>query len=350
MNQRSRSPSAVLAAERSIFRAQLGLATRTQLLEMGVADGQLRVAVAQGRWSRTAAGLYALPSHPDSPGRRLLAACLLTGGVASHASAAWVWSLLDDPPTPPVASVAHKRHATLATTATRDRSKALSAGSVGPNDLYPVVVHRSRDLAPTSISVRNGIPTTNPLRTFVDLAGSISPTTLDEAIDVALAKRLVSVESLLAEAGRQKRSGRRGPAQLMAHLDRRRFVGAPAPSVLESRALRLLADARIKVVNCETAIDHGHYRLDIELEHQIFVEVDGYAYHSSPEQKRYDDARRNQLRLMGVEFLVYDWRAVMEGTGGVLVREAMAALTAKGSRRRSVGPAAKPHPVGCSPR
>ena len=317
-------------------------------MEIGVTDGQLRVAVAQGRWSRTAAGLYALPSCPDSPLRRLLAACLLTGGVASHASAAWAWGLLDEAPAPPVVSVTHRRHATLATVAPNDRPKTPD-GLVGPGDPYPVVVHRSRDLPPRSISVRNGIPTTNPLRTLVDLAGSIHPTALDDAIDVALAKRLVSVESLLAEAGRRKRPGRRGPAQLIAHLDRRRFVGAPAPSVLESRALRLLADAGIKVVNCETAVDNGHYRLDIELEHRVFLELDGYAYHSSPEQKRRDDARRNHLRLTGIEYLVYDWRAVMEGTGGVLVREVEAALSAKGSHSGTVGPAATAHAVGFSP-
>jgi very-short-patch-repair endonuclease len=52
------------------------------------------------------------------------------------------------------------------------------------------------------------------------------------------------------------------------------------------------------------------YRLDIQLEGSLFVELDGYAYHSSPEQKRYDDARRNKLRLMGFEILVYDWQTV----------------------------------------
>jgi hypothetical protein len=49
------------------------------------------------------------------------------------------------------------------------------------------------------------------------------------------------------------------------------------------------------------------------LERQLFVEVDGYAYHWSPEQKRYDDARRNRLRLLGVNVLVYDWQAVVKG-------------------------------------
>ena len=309
-------------AERSIFRAQMGLATRVQLLARGVTEPQLRVALAQRRWLRAARGLYALPSWPKSPKRSLLAACLATGGVASHASAAWVWSLLEEPPVPPVVSVAHRRHLTTPT----------SGGETSPGcfpELRQLVVHRSRDLRPASISERNGIPTTNPLRSLVDLAATAEPAILDDAIDLALARRLVSVESLLAEAGRRKHQGRRGPTQLIAHLERRRFVGAPAPSVLESRALRLLADAGITVLRCETEADHGRYRLDIELEHDVFLEFDGYAYHWSPEQKRKDDARRNRLRLLGYEILVYDWRGVMEGRGGVLVSEAKAALRKK---------------------
>ena len=278
--------------------------------------------------------MYALPSWPDSPKRRLLATCLATGGVASHASAAWIWGLLDEAPVPPVVSVNHGRNPTRPR---HGSPKTIADGSPEP---YRIVVHRSRDLRAGSISERNGVPTTNPLRSLVDLAGTIEPAALDDAIDVALAKRLVSVESLLAEARRRKRSGRQGPAQLVAHLERRRFVGAPAPSVLESRALRLLADAGIKVVNCETVVHKGRFRLDMELEHQVFVEVDGYAYHWSPEQKRNDDARRNQLRVLGAEILVYDWRAVMEGTGGILVREVKAILAKKsaGDNRPALTP------------
>jgi hypothetical protein len=315
--------SAIVSAERSVFRAQMGLATRVQLLKLGVTQQQIRTALTQGRWSRAAPGLYSLPSWPPSPRRRLLAACLATDGVASHASAAWIWDLLDQAPSPPVVSLAHRRHGVLTGVGAE---APLSA--VGP-ELGLVVVHRTRDLAAASISLRHGIPTTNPLRSLVDLAGASEPTVIDGAIDVALVKRLVSIESLVAEAQRLKRRGRRGPAQLMAHLERRSFIGAPAPSVLESRTLRLLANAGIKVVNCETVVDGGHYRLDIELEHRVFLEVDGYAYHWSPEQKRKDDARRNRLRLLGIEFLVYDWRAVMEGTGGSLISEVKAVLSTR---------------------
>ena len=38
-----------------------------------------------------------------------------------------------------------------------------------------------------------------------------------------------------------------------------------------------------------------------------FIEVDGYAYHSSPEQLQRDNARRNALEVEGWQFLVYTW-------------------------------------------
>ncbi|HXW78750.1 MAG TPA: DUF559 domain-containing protein [Acidimicrobiales bacterium] len=157
---------------------------------------------------------------------------------------------------------------------------------------------------------------------------------LDEAIDAALAQRLVNVDGLLAEVARLRRRGRRGPAQLMARLDGRGFVGASSPSVLESRALRVLAAGKVKVDRCEVVVNNGRYRLDIQVGPQLFVEVDGYAYHWAPEQKHYDDQRRNKLRLLGFEILVYDWRAIVSEPRRVL-KDVKTALRAQAAARRS---------------
>ena len=176
----------------------------------------------------------------------------------------------------------------------------------GPLDLSSLVVHHSRDLSPECTSIRRTVPTTNPLRTLVDLAAAFDADVVDEAVDAALATRLVTVDALLAEAERLKHPGRRGPARLIERLDNRRFVGAPAPSVLESRILRVLAGGNIKVNQCEVVVREGRYRLDLQVGPQLFVEVDGFAYHWGPEQKHRDDLRRNDLRLHGFDILVYD--------------------------------------------
>lgn len=185
-------------------------------------------------------------------------------------------------------------------------------------------MHDSTDLGETSVSHWQGIPTTNPLRTLVDLAGEAPGDIVDAAVDRAVARGLVTVEGLVAEAERLARSGRRGPRQLRLALARRGFIGAPRASVLESRLLRLFAVNDINLIATEVVTVDGRYRIDAEVEGGVFVEVDGYAFHWSPEQKERDEARRNALRLMGHTVLVYGWRAVTR-EGHRLVQEIEAA-------------------------
>jgi very-short-patch-repair endonuclease len=303
----------------AIFSRQHGLATRSQLLAAGVSVAHLRTAVTQCRWVTRGSGLYEVVNWPNSAERSLHAACLRYNGVASHESAAWLWGLLKREPFVPVLSVPHDRRPEVGT------GRATLGRGRRDRSLSDAIVRRSRDLAHSSITYRHGIPTTNPLRSLVDLAGYGEPALVDEAIDAGLAVRLVTVEGLRAEAARLARHGRRGPKQLTERLEKRGFAGAPAPSVLESRALRLLAANKVKVERCEVVVEGTGYRLDIQLEGSLFVELDGYAYHCSPEQKRYDDARRNKLRLMGFEILVYDWQTVTK-QGAQMVKEIRGAL------------------------
>ncbi len=264
--------------------------------------------------------------HPDSAGGQQ------PQGPAFEA--AWLWGLLKREPPVPVVSVPHNRRPVVAT----DGATAGSRGRAGSR--ANAIVRRSRDLAHSSTSYRQGIPTTNPLRTIVDLAGDAEPALLDEAIDVGLAVRVVTVEGLLAEAARLGRYGRRGPAQLTRRLAKRGFAGAPVPSVLESRALRLLAANRVRVEQCEVVVEGTGYRLDIQLAGGLFVELDGYTYHWSPDQKRYDDARRNKLRLLGFEILVYDWQTVTRD-GRRMVDEIRTALATHRDRPGVTAPASR---------
>jgi Transcriptional regulator, AbiEi antitoxin len=189
-NGRQRALTNLLETERTLFTGQLGLATRAQVLGRGMTDAQIRNAITQGRWLRTAPGLYALGTWPPAPARRLLAACLMTGGVASHASAVWLWGLLVDEPTYVSVSLPRGQRANVPTPRGRWQ------GSHGGLDLSTLVIHQSSDLFPPCISNWHGVPTTNPLRSLVDLAAVASPESLDEALDVALATRLVTAEGL----------------------------------------------------------------------------------------------------------------------------------------------------------
>ena len=105
-----------------------------------------------------------------------------------------------------------------------------------------------------------------------------------------------------------------GTTALRQVLAERGFVGAPHPSVLESRLLRLCHRYRLPrpAVEMVTGRD-GEYRLDLAYaDIRLAVEVDGYVWHFTPEHQRRDHARRNRLQASGWRMLVYTWRDVVD--------------------------------------
>ena len=245
--------------------------------------------VARGEWERASTRVLRLAGSPRSPEQDLMAALLEVSpaAIASHQSAAWLWGLLPAP----------DRHAVTVGPGTRWRP--------GPFD-----IHRLGG-APPAVSVRRGIPATNPLRTLVDLAGVVAPSLLDDAVDRAVAAKLVTVEAVKGELGRLSARGRKGVGAMRLALRRRGLNEGPHPSVLESRLHRLLKSGGITPVKVEVvAGPHGEYRIDVVLDDRVAVEVDGHVHHSTPEQKAYDERRRAEIRMSGVFLLVYDWRAV----------------------------------------
>jgi len=175
-----------------------------------------------------------------------------------------------------------------------------------------IIVHRSVDLDPTQARSQAGIPVTNPLRTLVDLAGTVAPATLADAVDVAIASHLVTVAGLLAELERLARAGRPGIEALRCHLRSRGFIGAPAPSVLEARLRRLVGRLHLPTPTVELRVGkNGEYRLDLAWPAiRLAVEVDGYIWHFSGAHKQRDDDRRNDLQQQGWTVLVFNWRQV----------------------------------------
>src|SRR5688500_2943897 len=125
---------------------QLGLLTRAQLTAIGLSRGQIARLVANGRLVEIAGGVYHVGGAPTSRLVDLAAACLSTGGGASHRSAGHLQGLLDLAPSRCEVTVG-------STKGTRQ----------GP------VVHRSMDLVARDIIRVDGIRTTNATRTLIDL-------------------------------------------------------------------------------------------------------------------------------------------------------------------------------------
>jgi hypothetical protein len=295
------------------FRRQHSLLRRSELRLLGVSARVERAHVVRGEWQRMGRHVIRLAGSPATPEQRLMAACLEAGptAIASHQSAAWLWGLAPPPDRP-----------------------AITIGRNSPTRFRGVEVHRPMDL-PERVSVRRDIPCTDPLRTLRDLAGVCSPDVLDAAIDAALARRLVSVAALEAEIRRAARPGRTGVGRLRQALARRGMSGAPHPSVLESRVLRLLRRIGIEPVAVEVKVgSDGRYRVDTLLDPRVAMEVDGYSYHAAPELKAEDERRRGRLRLSGIFVLVYDWTEVLRDTHRIAAEchEAIAKYGSAGKR------------------
>lgn len=264
----------------------------------GVPRGVIRHAVESGRWERLHSGLYAIAGSPDSDEKLLLAGCKATNGIASHRSALWLWGLTG------------KRLEVVEVSVPRSSS---------PRPLG-VVVHRSRDLGLAVPYTRRGIPVTTPLRTLVD-AGAVLPKLLvAQALDAAVAQKLVTASAVEAELRRLARPGRRGAGVLRTVLEERDCIGR-SPSVLEARAGRLFARSRVLPPPVPELIagPNGEFRLDFPWPDALLdIEVDGWEWHSSYAATLLDKRRNNSLTSQGWAFLRYGWQDIVRRPRAVL--------------------------------
>lgn len=219
--------------------------------------------------------------------RRLVAACLTTGGLvgASHRAALWLWQLTDD--TPPIeVTVATTRHPR-------------------PAD---VVIHRSRDLTSAHLTVRRGVPVTKPARTLVDVGCVVPRSVLVTALERALHRRLVTVASLRAILEEVGGRGRNGAGVLRQTLDQRALGDARPESMLEPLMARLCARNNIAGVQyqAELVLDGRRIRPDFLLPSaKLVIEVDGLGVHGTRIALDHDLERQNLLASHGYQVLRY---------------------------------------------
>jgi len=292
--------------------------TFDQLLEAGMTPKQVQWAVRTGALERLHPTVFAVGGSPDSPGRRLRAACLAVedDAQASHTSALWLWGT-------------RGRHL--------ERVEIVVPRYRSPQ-LEGVVVHRCRDLDLTSPRLRLGIPVTDPLRSLVDSAAVLPPEQVKEALDRAVGAGLLTVMGALAEVNRVGRPGRRGAGVLRKILAEEGVGGSRKPSVLEAKTRVILR--RINLPEdpvCEmTAGENGEYRLDFPFPRVMLdIEVDGWDVHSSAEARDYDYTRQNDLTKLAWAVLRFGWKHIVrepEKTGRIIRDVYFARLAALGSK------------------
>jgi very-short-patch-repair endonuclease len=159
-------------------------------------------------------------------------------------------------------------------------------------------VHRRVDLSPRRRRQIDGIPVTDLVSTFVDLASCVTDWELERAVNEADRLDLIDPEALRAAAEPLPRCP--GLARLRAMLDRHTFTD----SGLESRFLELVRT--VGLPSPETQADVNGFRVDFFWrELGLVVETDGLRYHRTPAQQakdRYRDQAHAAAGLTVIRF------------------------------------------------
>jgi very-short-patch-repair endonuclease len=255
---------------------------------MHFSRGQIARLVGCGRLVEKWRGLYLVGGAPCDDTVELAAACLATGGVASHRSAANLLGLVDRVPSRPELTIGPTR-----------------------GHIDGMLVHRSVDLIARDVVRVQGIRTTTATRTLIDLGGVVSPAILEAALERALHQRLTSFDPLVRRFFQLARKGRPGIGPLRALLVERDPSLAPAASDLETLLLRILREHGLPEPVRQHVVEVGGlvFRLDVAYpDRKIFLEGDGFGVHTTRRAFETDRDRQNLLVLAGWLPLRFTWR------------------------------------------
>lgn len=265
--------------------AQYGLISRTQLLALGMTGQAVDHRLAVGRLRRLHPGIYAVGGAYDSWEQRTFAASMAAGegALLSHDAAGRFWRLDGIRTDHPHVLIPH------------DRRLRLSG----------VRVHRTRTLEPGDVNRRSGFALTSPVRTLIDLAGSIERERLEDALDDALRRRIVTLDQLRRRSARIPR-GVRGIGRfrsVLADRSPKRQSGSPPERRFRSRLARAGLEQPIPQYLIEDVDGRFIARVDFGWPRQkLAVEIDG-SHHAGRKQWKSDLARQNRMILEGWRYL-----------------------------------------------
>jgi very-short-patch-repair endonuclease len=304
--------SAQILAER-----QHGVIERGQALGLGFTRRSIAGRLAANRWESMYPGVYRISGSTRTWAQRIQAACLAagTGGVASHHSAARLWSLPGFDERLEV-TIPHARRVTVS----------------------GVIVHRAVRLTKGEIRRVESIPATSLARTLVDLASVATPETLESALDHVLANRRVSLRQISRSLECVGRRGREGAGKLAALLAARPAGVRLIDSEFEARLLRVMRAHRLPEPACQYRVGLRNGKkayLDFAYPDALLaIEADGYRFHSSLGAWSKDRIRNNELVALGWRVLPVTFRDMTQ-TPELVVDQITRALTA--SEKGKVG-------------
>jgi hypothetical protein len=253
----------------------------------------------------------ALPGAPRTTAQRILGAVLWAapGAIASHESAALLWGAASAVPD-------------LVDLTFDDRR-----GRIG---LPWVRIHLPRDTVDLRPVTRHGIPTTNPLRTLLDL-GQVSPGVVRPALEHFLVEGTLSTAAVQSALQRHSRPGRHGVVALRAALEEWDIAGKPPDSVLELAMAELLARVGLPPATFHARVLGFEVDFAYVVERVVF-ECDGWEIHGRDRAQFERDRQRDAvLAAAGWVVLRFTWFQVTRRPLWVaeVIRETLAARSSR---------------------
>jgi very-short-patch-repair endonuclease len=291
---------------------QHGVVARRQLLEAGVTASALEHRVRRGRLIRVARGVYRTGplTGPLAAEWTAVLSATHSAGLADWSAAA-LWGL---------------------TTSAAQASSAspvmlvVPGGASGRN--RSPGVRRRHDLLPEEITHRDGLPLTTVPRTLLDLGRCATRADFEDAVAIALRKRLVSECELREMVSRHPRH--RGARALTALLADQATTASRSEA--ERRVRRLCAGGGLPAPDVNVQV-HG-FEVDLFFRRErVVVEMDGFAFHNSAGAFHRDRRRDSVLAAAGIMVVRVTWRHLVRERDATLVRIAQALALRDPARR-----------------
>ena len=263
---------------------QHGVVSRAELLDAGVAVGEIERRLNSGALLPEYRGIYRVGHRAPSREARYLAAVKACGrgSVLSRCAAAHLHRLIKGRPPPPEVITTTERR------------------------IEGILTQRSRTLDPRDVTEVLGIPTTTVARTIVDLAAILDLDTLARVCHEAGVLHGTTPNDVAAVLQRRPNSPGAAALRTVLHGDVHVTI-----STLERRFLARLEAADLPLP--QTNRPAGGRRVDARWPaHRLTVEVDGYRYHRSRHAWEQDRRREREARARGDEFRRYSYGDVLE--------------------------------------
>jgi very-short-patch-repair endonuclease len=274
---------------------QDGVIGRQQALRAGMTPGQVRRRLDTGRWLTLHAGVYRSAQHPSTDSSRVRAA-LLWGGkkafLAGHA-AAWWWGLTPTPPLVVDIVIPPREHR-------RSRSGIQ-------------VTRRLLDYRDTAL-LRGAQVTALPMATLMGSValGRDGPALLDHAL-----QKRISYDKVRAAYYRNIGfAGNERAGELL------RAAADKSAAVSERIFIKLLKDAGIHGWRVNYSWDPADKRsIDVAfVREMIAIEIDGWAWHHTPDRFQRDRNKQNDLTDLGWIVRRFTWFDLTQNPDDVIRR------------------------------